>query len=798
MLLITRLKIIALFIVATPFFCLAQINFSVKGQVLDTDGYGPSGNIIALNPSDSTLIKGTFFLDGLFELSDLKQSKILLQFSSLEFEDTFLEVEYRNQVQIDLGIIRVQKAGLNLDEVVVKSRRPVYTQKADGTVAVLVENTVLAASNSVQEILSKSPEIVTDETGGMAVFGKGNAILYLNGKRITNNELALISPSNVKKIEIIRNPSAKYDAEGAAVIHITTIQQLDDGYQAKLSQNISHSRFGGTNTLSSANLNFKKGKLSTTANFSMQLGQEREVLYTTRKRSAENVFLDSELTTDWEYDFDNYAYYGVGMQYDLSPKNAFSVAYAGFSESTGGITESNNKIINDFSTNDFQSLIDKDEIDKNHSFSINYNHTIDTLGTNLFIGGQFSTFNIGADNRINEQNFTENTTNARLLKNELQLDIDLFSGQVDFTKVFKNKHTFSVGTKYSVVENDFDFDFLVANTASDFTLDNKISNDIYFKESILAGYLNFDGKLNESVTYSIGVRSEYTDYLLQLGADKNNISTKYINFFPNLSIGKRLSDNQSINFSYTARISRPPYQRLSPVLIYQDPYTSSQGNAELQPQHSHAFEINAKLGETTLKSGYTYYADLFGQAALRGDTPSSYILKFINYDKTHLFFTSASRTFRYKWWTSTNTLSFQYLNIIDGEYGFKRIEPKLRPYFYSNNRFHLSDSFKGELLFWYSGDNIEGLHHRESMYNVTLTLEKSFFDNALKCRLIANDIFHGVIASGRYNVAETDVYYNRRWTTEYFRLAVTYNFGQLKKVNYKNKTIGQSENDRVR
>ena len=101
-------------------------------------------------------------------------------------------------------------------------------------------------------------------------------------------------------------------------------------------------------------------------------------------------------------------------------------------------------------------------------------------------------------------------------------------------------------------------------------------------------------------------------------------------------------------------------------------------------------------------------------------------------------------------------------------------------------------------MFWGRGDNHDGLHLRKGMYNVTLTLEKSFFDKALKCRFIANDIFHSVIASGDYFVGQTDVYYNRRWSTDYFRLALSYNFGQLKKVNYKNKAIGKTENDRVR
>ncbi len=782
-----------------PSISFAQTNFTVKGQIIDGDNYAPSGNIMALNPKDSTLLKGTFFLDGIFELSDLNQSQILLQFSSLEFEDYYMTVKYTNQPLIDLGTISVQKSGLDLAEVVVKSRRPVYTRQPDGTVAVLVENTVLAASNSLSEILSKSPEIVVDESGGLGVFGKGNAILYLNGKRITAIQLTLIAPSNVKKIDIIRNPSAKYDAEGAAVIHITTITQTDDGYQAKLQQNISHSRFGGTNTFSSLNLNHKKGKLSTNANYSVQLGQDRELLHTTRNRTAENVFLSSDLTTDWKRRFDNFSTYGLGLQYNLTKSEAISVAYSGFSEKLSGNTDNQNRIINDSGSNFYTNDINRDEKDINHSLSLNYTKTLDTLGTNLFIGAESALFNNSMDNFITEESVEQQQNSSRLLKNILQLDIAIFSGQADFTKVYKNKNALEFGTKYSYVENDFDFNFLVAKTLQDFELDLANSNQFSYQEAIGAAYVNFKGTFNTTTSYTIGLRSEYTKYDLQLSILENEeINATYFNLFPNVSINRIFSDNYNLNFSYSARINRPPYQMLNPVLVYQDPYTSVQGNAELQPQKTHAFELNSKLKKTSFTLGYSYKIDPFGQSALRGATPSSYILKRINYEKNHTLFASLSRTFTRKWWTSINTLSVSYNNYIDNVHEFQIVKAKPMPYLYSVNHFDISDSFKGEIMFWARGANYDGLHVRNGMYNLTLTLEKSFFDKALKCRFIANDIFHSVVASGDYNVGQTAVYYNRRWSTDYFRLSLSYNFGQLKKVNYKNKAIGQSEHDRAR
>ena len=777
----------------------SQVEYSIKGKVLTTKGEAPTGNVLVLNPVDSSFIKGTSFFGEVFEIEKIEASEVLLKLtSSLEFQDKFILVTHNGENQIDLGEIIVESAGINLDEIIVKSKRPVYIQRDNGTVEVLIQNTTLAASNSVNEILSKSPEIVSDEEGSLSVFGKGSAILYVDGKRITSSQLALISPSNVKKIEIIRNPSAKYDAEGAAVINITTNKQGDDGYEISLKQNATYSPFGGVNTFTSADLNYKKGKFSTNAFYSLMLGEERERLHTTRDRDANNVFLMTDLTTDWEYEYDNYSYYGLGMQLDISPTSYLSGEYSGFVESLGGKTISQNNILDDAGASFFKSDIDKNEDAYNNSLSLNYYNTIDTLGSKLFIGGQFSRFDIGADNLIGEENQEVSGTYLRSLKNILDLDINIFSGQTDFTKVFKNNDVLEIGAKYSYIDNNFDFDFLVAPENGSFEVDSSFSNDFVYEESVVAGYISYESSLGKKTNYSIGVRSEYTDYYLNIVNRENVVlQDNYINFFPNLSITQEFSNGQKINLSYTSRINRVPYQRLNPVLSYQDRYTSVQGNPNMLPQKRHSFEINTKIKKYRFKVGYNYTIDPFGQTAIRGDEPNSYILKRINYDDSHMFFSSLSRTWSNEWWSSSNTLSAKYTNISETDLGFERVEPRPNIYFYTNNRFDVMGLFDAELLFSYSGNNREGLHDRRSTSNVAITLEKSLFNKTLKCRLVANDIFRTSLASGNYNVAETDVYYNRRWSTNYYRFSVMYNFGKLKKVSYKNRAVGSSESGRA-
>ncbi len=778
----------------------AQNISKITGTVLNENKELTIGNVIIMSVVDSSLITGTSFFEETFEVDNINEKEILIKLTSLQqFKDTIFRINYNGESEIDLGEIIVGNVGVELNEVVVKGRIPTYVQKPDGTIEVLIENTTLSSSNSLNEILSKSPEIIVDESGAISLFGKGNAIIYLNGKRITDSQLSLISPSNVKKIEIIRNPSAKYDADGAAVVNIHTIQQGDDGYLGSIKQNISYSIFGGTLFNSYLNLNYKKGRFSSNAFYTLQVGKNRELLHTTRKRDAENVFLTTDLTTDWKRDYKNFSTYGLGLQYDITNKSYLSLEYSGFFESLGGNTFSENTIVDDNSTSFYESHESRDEKDFNHSISANYNLNMDSLGSSFFVGGQYSNFNIGTDNSIFEESMEENNSSFRHLKNISSLYIDIFSSQIDYTKKLKNGNVLEAGTKYSYVLNDFGFEFLVSEDDINYELDNDISNDFKYEESIASAYINYKGKFKNNINYTLGLRSEYTIYDLDLSPTENQtIKDKYINLFPNFSIGKTFSEDYNLNFSYTSKINRPAYHRLNPVLIYQDPYTSVQGNPKLRPQKTHAFELNSNIKKTNFKIGYNYMLDPFGGAAVRGEDPKSYILKAINYEKQHLWFTSVSRTFNTKWFTSTNTISLKYTRITETEYDFKTVESKPNIYVYSNNRFHITDSFKAEFLFWLRGQNNEGLHIRRRLYNITLALEKSFLNNSLKCRLIANDIFHNYIAKGDYNVAQTDVYYNRRWSTDYFRLSVIYNFGKLKKVGYKNNSVGGSENDRAR
>ncbi|WP_035653348.1 TonB-dependent receptor domain-containing protein [Flavobacterium sp. ASV13] len=775
----------------------AQSIQKISGKVVNRNNELMMGNASVFSVRDSVIIKQQDFLDGVFQLSDINQNEIILKLTSVEFADQFLSIKFSNSSNIDLGSIIVSENNNQLNEVVVKSNPSLLKYGANGNIDVNVNGTVLATSSSVNELLGRVPNVVVAD-GEISIVGKGEAIIYLNGVLINYERFAAIPVSQIQKIEVISNPSARYDAEGKAVINIITKQNVESGIMGTVNQHITVSKFGGTlyNTL--FDFNYSKGKFSFITNYGLQLGRNRELLYTTRTRPNPDDFMKSELTTDWKRRFNNYSNFGFGLQYSFFPNNYISLAYSGNVNDLGGITESRNSITNNSGISFYATDVDRNDVLLNQFINLNYNWTTDK-GSTLFIGSQFSNYNQTIRDFIEESSLVEQTDSERDLKNNVGSRINIIAVQADYSKKINEKTKLEVGAKLSHATINSGTDFLIAADNVNFELDDALSSDFEYNEKIAASYFNYIGTLNEKVNFSLGVRAEKTSYDLFTNANGiQKFEKSYSNFFPNALLNFDLSEDWKGHFSYVSRITRPRYQALNPYVIYQDPFTTIEGNPNLLPEKTHAFEIGAMYKKFDFKVGYTYKIDPISAAALRGDTPNSYILRALNLEKGHTFFTSLSRSFNIKWWNSVNTASITWQKSVDNYYAFafSPVEPQI--YLYTNNTFTIPKLFKLQLLAWYLSDRSYGLGSENSRSTVTLGIERNFFKDALKLNFTANDIFHKFMVSGDYNVGQTQIYYHRTYSTDYFKLIATYNFGDSKKTTYKKSEVEQTENNRAR
>ncbi|MEM9836450.1 MAG: TonB-dependent receptor [Bacteroidota bacterium] len=778
---------------------------NITGHLVLPNGHLPTGNVTVLHTADSSFVTGDLFLDGQFQLAEVPAGSYLLHFTSLEFASFYQSITVGKDNEsstpatntLDVGTIRVNPAQLALDEIVVRGQRQVYTQRSDGTVEINVAGTLLAASNSTLEILQRSPDLTTDENGVISVMGKGNAIYYLNGQRVEVQQLALIAPANIQRISIIRNPSARYDASGSAVIEITTLKQTNDGYRLGFQQNIGDSDFGGLQSYSALNLGVNRKKLTFTANAAAQIGHDRHVKFTTRDRTDPDIFLSSAVNTDWQRELQPFLYYGGGVQYSFTKSDYLSLAYSGAHENLGGHTLNTNRIIDNIETLDYASDIAVNEQSSNHSWSLNYGRDLDSLGSSLFVGGQYTHFRTDAFNPISEVGELMSGTTQRQLRNLLDLDIRVMAVQVDYTLGLATGGAIDVGLRYGQVGNDADLDFQIAEQNQDFTAAPSLSSHYIYDERVSAAYANYRRNLGKDVSLSFGLRAEWTDYQLQVDVEQPTLSDTYLNLFPNASLGFTFSNERSLQLAYSARIRRPPYESLNPNLIYQDPYTSIQGNPALIPEKSHALEVIVKNRSTTFKLGYTYTKDPLSGSALPGDGPRSYVLKRLNISEDHSWYAAITQVINLPEWTSNNTASLTYSKAFAYELAFSAPTPTPQPYLITDNRFRLGKHGFLEAMAYYVGVLRDGTFERYDYANLTLTYEKSLPAQNMKIRVQAADIFTTVRASGEYRQGVTDIYFDNRWRSNFFRLSLTFDLNKLEKSHYKNRSTGARETGRM-
>jgi len=777
--------------------CIGQTIQSITGNVINDQGEHLVGNVVAIHPSDSTFITGTSYFNESFKLEKITEGQVLLQFTSILFPDTIIVVNYIDNQNVALGDIVINNTGIEMEEVTIKGKLSRIMQLDNGTIEVTVENTSLESSGTIEEVLTRSPGVIINEDG-YSVIGKETTIFYVNGKRVNEDQINLIHPSNIKKVEIIRNPSAKYDADGGAVINIKTLSINSYGYQIKLQQNFSYSNFFGSNTRSSANFNYAKEAFQLKGSYAMYRGDYNSNLHTTRDRDREEIYLQTDLNTEWYWHYKPSSIYSLGLQYDFDQNNYFSVEYSGMFEKIENVQISNNLISNRSSTNQYNSNIDDHRKNTQNSVSTNYYKSIDTLGSSLFVGMQYSDIKYGRDNEIVEKSIQNDISSSRLLESFYNQKIEVSSAQIDYIKFLTSANSFELGAKISNVSNDVFQDFFTSNDGFNFVLDSDLSNLFNYEERIGAAYIIYNSKMSDILKLSIGLRNEYTNYTARFSNDINaKLTNSFLNLFPSLSFQLRLPNKNALNISFTSSIGRPPYQDLSPVTIYQDPYTSIRGNPNLIAQKTYSVSANTTMWNTNVEIGYNYTMNPLDAGALRGDDEFSYILQNLNYDCKHKIYTTVSRTFNYKWLTSINTVNVSYINMLENELDVERLTVVPSVYLHTNNIINIKDICRLEILFWYSGIKNSGIFRERERSSLNLTLEKKFLQNDLTIRLQANDIFHNAGPAGNYNIGETDIFYEREFSTQFFRISASYNVGSLKKISYKNKSTGNSELNRA-
>jgi hypothetical protein len=781
----------------------AQNSNNLKGTVQDESGKPVAfGTVNLIRQPDAAVVGGSVTNDaGIFNFESPIKGRYFLRISAIGFvEIKTPDFEVTDSgFSKDFGILVLKQDVTQLKEVTVESMRPAITQEADKMV-VKIEGTALAAGNTAFSVLSRMPGVFVDPEGNIRLNGRGGVTLMLDG-RITylsaadlRNMLEAMPAENVKNIEIMTNPSSKFDAEGTSgILNINLKKNTRTGYNGSVYGGYTYN-FKQNAYNYGAIASYKTGKWNTflSVDDARRIGG-RDATFTRIFYGSQNtIYFDQNATGNYKNEGPPTVRFGADYtfndRHELGTQLSFTqnTGWNSFITDTyiGPAADSPVQLINakNYGVNMFTSL----------KGNLHYLMKIDTLGTTVSSDlDVIKIRNRGYSHFLNYFNDLESATQAQdFLYTEVPNDLKIYAIKADLVCPFGGENKIEAGVKASRVNTDTDSRFYFNNAG--LVLDPLRTNHFIYTESILAAYISWNTPLTKKLALKTGLRAENTDGKGN-SLTTNQVNTRnYVDFFPSLFLQHKVSDNYEINYNYTRRITRPNYGNLNPFRAYRDPHTWWEGNPYLRPQYTHAVSVAQTFKKTyILTLNYNYDKDLVSEIPILDAENGTTVYTIGNIDHGQTAYATLLVPVKFtKWWDSQNTGSCSYSELQttteNGALQNDRVSYTLQ----SNHTMKLPSNVKMELNLMYQSPAVNGLYLMDAMSRVDIAFRISIFKKKLDVTLKANDLFKG------YKLHwTTDINGNRNDFDQYFRvgsigISLRYNFSQGEKTkSQQNKSI---------
>jgi hypothetical protein len=794
-----------LVLIISGFATSAQQN-TIKGQVKDKDMTAVIAANILLYKSDSTLLKGSITdAEGNFEIG-AAPGDYFLTVSMLGFEkmQTAKFTLGATEIKILQEII-ISQAPDTLKETTVTATKKLFEMQADKMV-MNVENSVLATGNSVFEVLRKAPAVTTDKDDNIKLKGLISQILidgkpaYLSGQALTDY-LKNLPADAVSKIEIITNPSSKYDAAGAAgIINIRLKKNKAYGLNGTANIGGGFGKYGKIN--GGTNLNFRKNKVNI---FGSAYGGYSE--------SYNQLDYNSRIDNHGEVtlqDRDNYwnpkntsASYKAGMDYNISSKSTIGILYRGGSDGTNSHTDNNSTFRG--TAHNLLNYVTSTKDDRirlyNNVLNVNYSIALDTAGNTWSVDADYARYSISGKD-VNENHFynpsSEEYRSPYIFRNTQPAETVVKAFKSDYTGFLPRKFKLETGLKFSKVKSDSE---LISDSLSNnnWQNDGSRSNHFIYNENIIAAYATLSKTFNKT-SIQAGLRAEHTDskgYSITLNkTDKRN----YLDFFPTLFISQELNSSNQLNFSYTRRIDRAGYLSLNPFVMYIDPYTYFQGNPYLKPSYSNSFELKHSYKDLLFTAlSYKHSTDVQTQVIRQNKATGVTANTSENADYSDYIRLDITASIPVtKWWSSDNNVGLaynkDYSTIPEFSYDTRAISAE----FSSSHTFSLPGNYKVQTAFYYGIPTRSGIARILSWYEWDLGLQKELWNNRATIKVNATNIIGPSAYRAHYLSDNLDIVWKNKWEGKKLMLSFVYKFGSNSVKGSRNRnTASQQEQNRI-
>jgi len=745
--------------------------------------------VLLRQPQDSVLVAGAITnAAGNYSFEPVAPANYILTLTFVGYRKQSMLIELRDATSIYKAPAIILKEDANiLGEVVIRGQKPLVEQDG-GKLILNVQNSIIAAGGSAAELLERAPGVSIDQNDQISVNGKTGVNVMIDGKLtyLPPAELATLlrsmSVNNIATIEVISNPSARYDATGnAGVINIKLKKNTQEGVNGSITAGAGYGRYGKAN--GSVNLNYRTKKWNHYLNYGYTFNKRFNDFLTDRvslRNNGDPIYYTQQLDRIQRLPSHTWQ---AGSEWQWNTKNSIAITTSG---SYNERNTDNNSFtqLKSASGNEADStfILTNDQRYRWHniSSSIGYKHLFAPAGSEFSFDVDYSNYEFKLNDNFTIKQF-EQTDIFKKQYNVLSdqpSSFNIYTTRMDYTHRLNKQTSLETGVKFSYVNTVNEIIF-TNNQNGQFETDLTRSTDFDYTEKVGAGYVTMKTKLL-GFDAQLGLRAEQTHYDGFSKRAQLSIERDYFKLFPNITLNHSLQENYQFGFSYSYRIDRPAYNDLYPYVFYFDPFSAQKGNPALLPQFTHNFQFSQTIAKDFgINLGYSTTSQYIAFVILLNeDKVSEYAIK-KNFDAFQNYYLTVSAPVRINknWMINSNINLFynQYnTHFLDQVYDVGQFSGTAT----ITQTITLPWNLTGEITTVYNAPNVSGLIKTEALGSLNVGLQKKVFGKKGSVRLNVTDIFYTNRTRNSVVYPGFGIHFNNYPETRIIRLNFTYNIGK--------------------
>ena len=783
----------------------------ITGKIVD-EQQKPLQGVTAelLRSKDSSLVKvAVSDRAGIFEYENILFGSYIIKVSHVNHEKQFSKLFTLSAATTVVEDISIRPIAKELQSVQVTARKPFIQQMTDRLI-VNVDNSVINAGSSAFDVLERSPGVLIDANDNISMRGKAGVIIMVDGKPSPMSGADLVNylrglPSNaIDRIELITNPSARYDAAGnAGIIDIRMKKDQRFGVNGSLTAGYGQGVYPKANTGININYRNKKVNLFGSYNYAYRLNLNHLLL--------DRNFFENGLFTGQDLK-DNYTKIPVylntvrfGADFYPNKKTVYGFVINSNLNNFRPYNRNNSKVIDENKQPIFNFNTQTKNNNKNRNATVNFNikHTFDSTGRELTADVDYGYFSNDNFSRVSTQYYKLDGSSLQpdyILDGFQDGNLNYLTAKADYVNPMKKKARIETGFKTSIVSADNDARFFNMSSGSPVD-DASKTNHFYYDENINAAYFIFK-KEEKKFDWQVGLRAENTNVKTRQVKGDVRWDSSYTQLFPSAYFTYKLKEDQRIGVSVSRRIDRPNYSQLNPFLFLIDVTTYSTGNPSLLPQFTWAYELNYSIRNINMTFGYSHteknqsvvitrFKDVFPNIPADDNVTVQIPVNLSSSD--YFGFSVATPLKITKWWNMINNANIFY-NHFNGKLGITTLDRgRAVADVRSNNTFSFKKGWTAELSGNYNTGGQYGFMLTRSQWGVGAGVQKTFWQGKGQLRFNITDIFWTNLPRATITYDNYIEIWRAYRETRVANLNFTYRFGSNKVLQARRRATGSEE-----